>query len=306
MGKRTLPRCSAIYLAGAIAAMLGAVSVSDPSLANSVATAVWNWAVNEAPLLSTSSPADLPLLSDSASVSWAPCWTQPCISPRFPLVADLRRNQVLAFGAESSRLGGSMPGFCTWNDGKWTFKNASTPLPELTDASLAYDSRANLVVLVGHGPSNDESLETWLFDGTAWRQARSSVPSRWGQSMAYDEAGQAVVLFGGFRGATSPMRLSDTWVWSGNEWRHAAPSSNPSPRGHCGLAFDLLRRRLVLFGGCTYGGARTLYHADTWEWAGTTWISRSPTSSPSPLTATRTGIRPYLPTGTALRGKGAA
>src|SRR5262249_46321107 len=43
------------------------------------------------------------------------------------------------------------------------------------------------------------------------------------------------------------------------------------------LAFDVLRGRTVLFGGIDGGGALI---GDTWEWDGTNWAQRLPTTSP--------------------------
>lgn len=46
------------------------------------------------------------------------------------------------------------------------------------------------------------------------------------------------------------------------------------------IAYDAARHRIVLFGGWSDGAVRN----ETWEWDGTTWARRTPTTSPAPRT----------------------
>lgn len=42
--------------------------------------------------------------------------------------------------------------------------------------------------------------------------------------MAYDQAKQTAILFGGFN--TSAGRLGDTWSWNGATWTHLRPATS--------------------------------------------------------------------------------
>ena len=80
----------------------------------------------------------------------------------------------------------------------------------------------------------------------------SSPPTpgpRWGHAMAYDEARDRVVVFGGQRDRETA--LHDTWLWDGRQWsRIAGPA--PAPRSYASMAYDRRRARIVLYGGREY------------------------------------------------------
>jgi hypothetical protein len=59
--------------------------------------------------------------------------------------------------------------------------------------------------------------DLWSWDGTTWRLlAESGPPARAMGALAYDEARDRLVLFGGRRGW--PDDLNDTWEWDGRAW----------------------------------------------------------------------------------------
>jgi len=80
---------------------------------------------------------------------------------------------------------------------------------------------------------------------------------------AFDDDRGVLVVFGGFRPGLGPV--GETWEWNG-AWRRVAVSG-PSPRNSPALAYDPVRRRVVLFG----GDSRSAAFSDTWEWDGITW-----------------------------------
>ena len=55
----------------------------------------------------------------------------------------------------------------------------------------------------------------------------------------------------------------------------------PRPRVVLGMAYDSVRKKVVLFGGYPLGGGTI---GDTWEWDGTDWtqVADSPARSDSP------------------------
>jgi len=99
------------------------------------------------------------------------------------------------------------------------------------------------------------------------------IPSaRFRHAMAYDEARQRVVLFGGVD--SNLKRLNDTWEWDGSSWIPCKPNTSPSAR-FSAMAYDSARKRVVLFGGGSVGQLN-----DTWEWDGTNWTDVTPAVSP--------------------------
>jgi hypothetical protein len=79
-------------------------------------------------------------------------------------------------------------------------------------------------------------------------------------------------MFGGQNASANP--INQTWEWNGTDWTQRFPSTAPSPRWYCPMAYDSARGVTVLFGGSTGGN-------QTWEWDGTNWTQRFPPASPS-------------------------
>jgi hypothetical protein len=110
-----------------------------------------------------------------------------------------------------------------------------------------------------------------------WSPATSplSPPSRFLHGFC-NGPGSTMVLFGGL---ASGVMQSDTWFLDPLGWHAATPASAPPARFGHAMAFDLLRGRVVLFGGATLTASGL---ADTWEWDGASWLLRSPAHSPTP------------------------
>jgi galactose oxidase-like protein len=161
---------------------------------------------------------------------------------------------------------------------RWTLQGPLTPPSLRTFAAMAFDSGHGQVVLFGGmGADGSNPLgDTWTWSGGQWTLRTPGVaPSpRFGAAMAYDEARQQIVLFGGFDGS---MYLADTWTWDGTTWTQQSPASSPSVRLYAAAAYDPVRQVIVLFGG---DGGHFL--GDTWTWNGTTWSKKSPATTPSP------------------------
>lgn len=79
-----------------------------------------------------------------------------------------------------------------------------------------------------------------------------------------------------FGGATLEQWLDETWIWDGENWRLATPTSHPSAREKIAMAYDESRDRVVLFGGAN---SDALFD-DTWEWDGSNWELKEPDISP--------------------------
>ena len=112
-----------------------------------------------------------------------------------------------------------------------------------------------------------------------WSQCNPSVipRPRWFHALADDVGRRRVVLFSGFTISPPPYYNSDTWEWNGTAWVQCSPAVSPPARQRHAMAYDVARKRVVLFGGGD-GTGRNLN--DTWEWDGTAWVQRLPAVSP--------------------------
>jgi hypothetical protein len=89
-------------------------------------------------------------------------------------------------------------------------------------------------------------------------------PGRNKPVFAFDPMRKTLVLFGGF--GTGPSVLQDGWEWADKRWQRLERSAFPA-RAAAGVATDLRRGRVVLFGGEDEAGAC----GDTLEWDGKKW-----------------------------------
>src|SRR5262245_48353234 len=99
-------------------------------------------------------------------------------------------------------------------------------------------------------------------------------PARSFAAQAFDVARNRTVLFGG-EGENAFVRFGDTWEHDGSRWTRVVTANAPSARSGAGMVYDLVRQRILLFGGA-------IGVADPWEFDGTNWTQRSPATSPSP------------------------
>lgn len=196
---------------------------------------------------------------------------------------DDYRSQALSFGGVICNDDLHVPSNSTWiwDGNDWEqFDGDDLPLPRYNSA-LAYDNHRRKIVLFGGKslltddyPFSDFFLnDTWIWDGVSWDEDHpTSFPCpRWGHVMAYDEAHQKVVLFGGED--DEGHILKDTWIYDGENWRQVFPAHTPDvfPSG---MFYNKARRRITLFGD----------HSDRfYEWDGTDWrlydVPNTPTLS---------------------------
>jgi hypothetical protein len=144
---------------------------------------------------------------------------------------------------------------------------------------MIHDLARRRVVLFGGNSSTATSVahdETWEWNGAAWTRGTpaTSPPRRFRHAMAYDVLQQRTVLFGGTAGVfVGPM--ADTWAWDGSNWIQHTPATSPPARSGHALSYDILRRRVVLF-----GGEGPDQRDAVWEWDGTNWSMITPATSP--------------------------
>ena len=142
---------------------------------------------------------------------------------------------------------------------------------------------ADVVLLFGGLSTSSQSsviADDWIWNGSNnnWSVVSGAAPSaRFGHSMAQLPFSNRVVLFGGSTNSFSSL-LGDTWIFDSISGWSQLSVTGPIARYEHRMAADTVRGVVVLFGG--YGGSA--YRNDTWEFNGSSWTNRTPTSgSPS-------------------------
>jgi hypothetical protein len=215
-------------------------------------------------------------------------WTQrtPAVSPparNAPmLVYDHGRSVVVLFGGQSAGGGTGEASFFSdtweWDGVAWTQRFPAVSPPGRYFAAAAYDPGRGAVVLFGGSDRGQTTLdETWEWDGDEWTMfpAEGAPSPRADTYLVFDSVRGACMLFGGDDGSLP----SDTWERRGTEWHELTPVAPPPGRRGTTLAFDGLRGVAVLFGGSHDDPPGSLF-ADTWEWDGTAWAQRTPSTAP--------------------------
>lgn len=141
---------------------------------------------------------------------------------------------------------------------------------------MAYDGRLKKMLLFS-GVRGDDSCQfastwimqdSWAWNGTNWARLRptSLPPGRRFGALAYDDARQVTLLFGGGAPDSDPLRL-DTWVWDGHNWSEKHPLAPPQSQGL--ITYDAASASVLLLNDSTY------------SWDGTNWVDLHPAHLPS-------------------------
>lgn len=156
----------------------------------------------------------------------------------------------------------------------------STPAvaePVLARPAIAYDKARAQVILFGDRNGSPIS-ETWEWSAsTGWKQLdpSHSPPGRADASMAYDEATQSIVLYGGELVGAAAIALTDTWTWDGADWTQQNPAKSPPAVVFASLAYSPLTQTVLAI-----LDNDTAAKTETWQWNGTTWSQLQPATSP--------------------------
>lgn len=151
----------------------------------------------------------------------------------------------------------------SWDGTTWKQLHPATD-PPASAAPLAYDATTGLVIREGLGslqpsapnfPANPPRAGTWAWDGSNWSELHPvhHPPAPLGASLAYDQGGHDLVMYGGSTGANGNVcgTSTDRWVWDGQDWARADPPTGITGRSEAAMAFDAASGQLLLFGGCT-------------------------------------------------------
>jgi hypothetical protein len=221
---------------------------------------------------------------------------------------DSKADRVILFGGLLQAGGHEYPQNDTWAydfyNNAWTdLKPARSPPPPNYGPPerpwvMAYDSRADRIVLVGFHDYILPSSETWTYDfaNNTWTNMDPSSPPplRDLPAMTYDSRAGRAVLFGGeaihYNGGNwgPPTLLNDTWTYdlANNTWTNMNPPNAPPMRERHAMTYDSVADRVILFGGqTTPGGIDYNSVADNATWSydlqGNDWTNMSPPEGPT-------------------------
>jgi Galactose oxidase, central domain len=189
------------------------------------------------------------------------------------LAFDENRNRVVLFGGADNAF---YQDLWEWNpsDGTW-LNRTPTPLPTNWPTArsghrMVYIPASKTILLHGGSAGDSNAFsDLWIWNGTSgtWSMAPSApiATARAWHGFAYDSTRGRVVLFGGANLSGNPQ---DTWELDPTSfnWTDRTPAGpKPTGRAHVGMAYDDVRKRMVVSGD------------DTWEWDGATasWERRT-------------------------------
>ncbi len=139
--------------------------------------------------------------------------------------------------------------------------------------AAGYDQGRNLLVFL-------LSDRTWTWDGRGWAAINGGIDvdeSRGDPHLVYDSARQQLVYVG----------KHHTSTWDGNRWlSHVQPDF-----GSGSVAYDPLRKAVLVLREDGAACDRTACRATTWLWNGTSWTAPAVSHAPE-LPLTRSGAYP--------------
>ncbi|HOW51115.1 MAG TPA: kelch repeat-containing protein [bacterium] len=212
--------------------------------------------------------------NDLTPTTTPPSW--PTARRSHAMIFDTVRDKIILFGGNTAS-GILKLDIWEWDGatGEWIDRTPTGLMPTtVTGYAVAYDPVREKAVLFGGQDNEGFCNDTWEWDGTTgeWTdRTPATVPPIWpmergDHTMLFDPARNRTILFGGYN-YTSSFR--DLWEWDGmtGEWTDRTPTGiKPTARHSHAMAYDLLRSRMVLFGGNDENDE--LYKDDTWEWNG--------------------------------------
>lgn len=150
----------------------------------------------------------------------------------------------------------------------WAEMKPKAVPPGRTFYAIAYDSKADRIVLFGGSTDSGNLNDTWTYDlnHDAWLQMkpRQAPSAREYSAMVYDSVRDRLLLFGGAGVGEAP--LGDLWSFdlNKNTWIELNPAGDrPAARGWHVMGFDSQEGVAVLFGG---GPDRDSYNNEIWTY----------------------------------------
>lgn len=194
------------------------------------------------------------------------------------LAYSATRDRLVMFGGDLGAGGANQ----TWEwDGRdWARIPLPTPLsPPARVSHSMWSDGTDVFVFGGNQPGSAAGWnDTWRWNGLAWSAAAAAPgPSaRARAAVSFEPTTGGALLFGGAIGINPGTFFGDTWRLQAGVWTQLTVTPSPAPRVGAGIATDLARQRVVLWGGNGPAG----YLDDTWEWDGTAWLLQNPPHRP--------------------------
>lgn len=144
--------------------------------------------------------------------------------------------------------------------------------PEARDGAAAtYVPGEGMLVFGGEAAGAIGFNDTWVWNGTSWRELNDSVhpPALVGAAMAYDPALKEVVLFGG--ASETGQFNGTTWLWTvSHGWTVGRTSPALTGRMFAAMTYDGADGDIYMFGG--FVNLRTHLATDQlWRWSVAGW-----------------------------------
>jgi hypothetical protein len=140
--------------------------------------------------------------------------------------------------------------------------------------AMVFHTPSHSILLFGGADQAKVYGDTWAYSQGQWEKLADSGPSpRTFPSMVMADG--YVLLFGGnavlFGNDKNPVHyLDDTWIFREGKWEQwKGDGPHPSARSEAAMAYDPIRKEVVLFGGRMAG--YTWVAGDTWEFDGNKW-----------------------------------
>ncbi|HET6149520.1 MAG TPA: kelch repeat-containing protein [Polyangia bacterium] len=230
----------------------------------------------------------------TSPATWHNLWgSWPAARYEFGVAYDSDRQEIVVQGGRLNTSGDAGGDTWVWNGarGSWTEQTPSegNNFPRVGNAMVYDPVRKKTLLFGGWQPSGMLFLgDTWEWDGATqtWTERTpSTAPSaRYGHAMVWDPDRQRVVLFGGKD--LNNQRKNDLWEWDGASatWMTRAQGGTiPTARYGHKMAYDVVRKTVVLRSGNTGTVDPGSWTNDTYEWdePTSTWTKPTPTGSPN-------------------------
>lgn len=301
----------ALFAAGTCAQDWVQAAVSGFSPVRDGATAVFDLARQEVVMFGgASTGAATGGLNDTWTWNGA-TWTQktPAVQPPTRWLAamdyDLARNVVVLFGgrihAGPAGPSGMQNDLWEWDGTNWTAVAAINPPAGRYSPHMVYDvARGVHVMFGGVDGSNVGFDETWEYDAatTTWTQipTATSPGHRVYAGMAYDQARQRTVLYGGRDDAFAPLPPL-FWEYDGSNWTSVAPANPPGDLHSHVMVYDQVRQRIVM-----QGGRGAAFVVGAWEYDGVHCYHFGAEANPAPGSQAAAGAYDLLRNRTVVCG----
>lgn len=221
--------------------------------------------------------------------SWnGSAWTAETSAANPPARSDARAiydpagARVLLFGGRSGESGVLDDTWAFQASSKWTAIGGARPTAR-RHASFVYDATNTRAVVFGGLAQNGAAVAAgFQLVGSTWSALPGPQPeARADAALVHDPKSGNVLLFGGQAGEAAASLFGDTWTLDKSGWKKSVAALAPPARAGMQVAFDPVRKNVVLFGGYSYVSGRPHYERDTWIWDGAAWTKTSAEGPPA-------------------------